>query len=312
MSSNWFKAKLDDYGYSYHGGGQRKTAVIRENDLIQDPKVNITINFWRTCRCQTEHKEKGNYHPQCEVIAHQNKPKSPTTSRKRARMSSSHNITNFFAPQKKQRSNTHQTYNNHNNDRNNMQRMIINDPNEWKLSTTHYNKAIEEITKAIYDETKQHQYFKPNWDCFASRDNKQDGCNFFITKEQDFFDHKYDSMDWKQESRICWIHPPHKPDILMRIVQKVKDRCITGYLCGPLFRGLSEMAAGSTDWERDLNTICRAKYVLRVDGSLDVFTQGNGKSIRMNCPYDMVVYFFDGAKMVKNNTQDFKIEKDEE
>ncbi len=67
ISNSRFKGTLENYGYNKHGRAAFNQAILRNNHLLQDSKVVITIHFRDTCRCNHKQISTHTYHQQCEI-----------------------------------------------------------------------------------------------------------------------------------------------------------------------------------------------------------------------------------------------------
>eukprot|EP00483_Globobulimina_turgida_P008912 UN08930 len=75
----------------------------------------------------------------------------------------------------------------------------------------------------------------------------------------------------------------------------MRERCMSGYLCGPQWKESWQIMKGYNNWQKIADKDAKAKVVLPVKGECDVFFPANNLNDKGCgiCPWNVVVYFIE-------------------
>ena len=128
----------------------------------------------------------------------------------------------------------------------------------------------------------------PTIDIFAADDNHQRICKKYITKEMNFFDAKYDDINWRNE--CVWAFPELSTLFIDQTLKKFKLRHIKGFLCIPYL-------PNTYNWYWRIKTLKECKQFVEMKGrdkSKDKYIANKTEIDR--CSFDIIVYYMNYQK----------------
>ena len=147
------------------------------------------------------------------------------------------------------------------------------DRDDWKLNPLILNDVM--IKFGIW----------PNIDCFATDTNRH-AFDYYITKQQDFFDKMYDCRKfWSYV--VAWSNPPFEDEIVDRTIRTYRKRRMRGYICLPDWKW--------KEWYKLAKRYCRSFELIKGKGLSQVYfpKSTRNKRGRKKGQWDSIVFYFD-------------------